>query len=161
MSQQITRGRPAAARSQKMEQLHSSQPPSAVCSFLASHVSTPERLLTIRQCIRSIRSQVCLPSKLLISWSSTDANLAARMKHLLEVETRGLPCECFEQENCTSQFGHYTFLASQVGGQADSTWILFSDDVQPCTRSPQTPKVHQCPQTLFSPFSPTFVCARA
>ena len=132
-----------------MEQLHSSQPPSAVCSFLASHVSTPERLLTIRQCIRSIRSQVCLPSKLLISWSSTDANLAARMKHLLEVETRGLPCECFEQENCTSQFGHYTFLASQVGGQADSTWILFSDDVQPCTRSPQNPQGPPMPTDAF------------
>ena len=127
------------------EQHVSCQPPITVCSFLASHISTPDRLLTIRQCIRSIRSQVLLPSRLLISWSSADADLAARTKRLLMVETRGLPCQCFEQEHCTSQFGHYKFLASQCG-RADSTWILFSDDVN-----------HVCTQTTHVQ-NPTGVC---
>ena len=103
------------------------QPRPLIYCFIASHISSRDRLDQLARTLQSILAQSPAPPLVAISWSAT-AELAASVREVLSrSEASGLPLQQLEQREPHSQFEHLRAL-TELHAVRPPSWILFSDD---------------------------------
>ena len=106
----------------------------AACA-LATHMSSVNRIESLRHCLLSIADQTTMPA-LYISWSAATRELEERVEALLREPAMPV-IHPFYHAKPLAQFEHYRFLAMKLRESERSmegthglshTWLLFSDD---------------------------------